>query len=495
MLAGNIEDIVEKIRDYLIEGGVNLLSSVEDWMRKPTPSLIKEVLIGLTLDINIETPQGRRKCRQILLDIQSIKEKTQDNVVYDSAVKLNVLQQHGASLQSQDYFHQFIDSLAVIDTSEQEYGKDFLTCVLEIPSGKEALSFIRRSFPYLAVLKSFTFLSVLGYPIVIPDRERQVFLHRLGLVERVGMRLKDYYRFTEICEDIQRTVKYPPGHLNLIFGYFSGAVKAPKEFVPLCSSTPLCDSCPLRNYCTYYGFVGARKEKDSGSTITMREWNPDDAPREKLWRNGAASLSESELLAIILRTGTSKRTVLDVARELLSEFGTLSRIEDASITEIGRVKGIGKVKAIQIKAALELGKRVKSKEALIPTGKPISCSSDVYHAYASEFLNIKKERFIELLLDVKNRVFKKVLISQGSLNASIVHPREVFKEAIRESAASVLFIHNHPSGDPKPSQDDIIITHRLSETGDVVGIKVLDHIIIGVDSFYSFADEGMLYGK
>jgi len=203
-------------------------------------------------------------------------------------------------------------------------------------------------------------------------------------------------------------------------------------------------------------------------------------------------MSDAHLLGILIGSGdrAARKNAVDLSRDLLSKFGTLENIDQASITEICQIKGIGTAKAAQIKAALEVGKRMVAKTS----GKKIKMkSSRVFFEHFSPFLkNLKKEIVKIVLLDPKLQFIKEITISEGSLNASIVHPREVMIPAIKESAASFALIHNHPSGDPTPSQQDFEITHRLSKTGKIIGINMVDHIIIGGNNFFSFADEGLL---
>jgi DNA repair protein RadC len=224
--------------------------------------------------------------------------------------------------------------------------------------------------------------------------------------------------------------------------------------------------------------------------ISIKNWPEDERPRERLLRHGPESMSEAQLLAIILRTGGSGRSALDIGVELLDRFKTLKKIEEAAPAEICGVKGLGKAKAAQLKAALELGRRMfrepLEKRPLFQTG------SDVFSYFHPRVGRLKKEVFHCAMLDVKNRLIKDTRISEGTLTASIVHPREAFRDAIKESAASVIFIHNHPSGDPAPSREDILITEKLESAGETVGIRMLDHIIIGDGSFISMLEKGYL---
>ena len=222
---------------------------------------------------------------------------------------------------------------------------------------------------------------------------------------------------------------------------------------------------------------------------SVKDWPEDERPRERLMAHGPSALSEAQLLAIIIRNGRAGHTAVDLGRNLLERFGSLAGIEQAAIKEICEVKGIGKAKAAEIKAAIELGRRYQ-KPSL--AGASFCSSHDVAAYYRPRMKDLKQETFRCALLDTKNKIIREEVVSIGSLSASIVHPRDSFKAAIRESAAAVVFIHNHPSGDVKPSQEDILLTKRLVQAGDVLGIQVLDHIIIGDGSHFSFKDNGMI---
>ncbi|MBI4843453.1 MAG: DNA repair protein RadC [Nitrospirae bacterium] len=226
---------------------------------------------------------------------------------------------------------------------------------------------------------------------------------------------------------------------------------------------------------------------------SIKSWPEDERPRERLLKFGADELSTAQLMAIILRTGGRKKSAIELARELLTEFGSVKEIEAASLAEFSKVKGIGSAKLAQLKAAFELGRRLMSSEAQEGSGKPsFKKSSDVFDYYRPKFYGLKKERFLCALLDTKNRIFKETVVSEGTLTSSLVHPREVFRSAIKEASASVLFVHNHPSGDTTPSRDDITITERLVETGKIVGIEVLDHIIIADGGYMSLFEKGYI---
>jgi len=238
--------------------------------------------------------------------------------------------------------------------------------------------------------------------------------------------------------------------------------------------------------------VNAPSEVPMASYQTIKDWPEEDRPREKLLAKGSHSLTETELLAIILRNGhaSSGESAIDQARLLLNRFGGLKGIDDASASEISAVKGIGPAKVAQLKACLEIGKRIGSQKW--ETGQPLQSAEDVYHHFRETLGREKREFFYVVLLNNKNRKMREVKVSEGSLTASLVHPREVYNPVIRESAAGVIFVHNHPSGDPAPSPEDIDITKRLKEVGDVMGVRVLDHVVIGHDRYFSFNERGML---
>ncbi|MBR1760444.1 MAG: DNA repair protein RadC [Schwartzia sp.] len=224
----------------------------------------------------------------------------------------------------------------------------------------------------------------------------------------------------------------------------------------------------------------------------VRDLPEEERPREKLIRRGAAALSDTELLAILLRTGTSSVSVLHLAEEVLAKYRDkgLVSIMNVSPQEIATVHGVGLAKAATIVAAVELGRRLSAKAA--QQLEKIEGPEDVAR-YASPILRFEqKEHFLVLLLDVRNRVLAMPTISVGSLTASVAHPREIFREAIRYSAANMILIHNHPSGDPTPSREDMQLTRQMMKAGEIMGIPVLDHVIIAGDGFLSLKEADCL---
>ncbi len=225
-------------------------------------------------------------------------------------------------------------------------------------------------------------------------------------------------------------------------------------------------------------------------SFTIHDLPASERPRERLQKFGVEALSAQEVLALILGRGVAGESVMVTVQRLLSQFGNLRGIAGASVEELSQIKGIGIAKASQIKAAFELANRL---EGYAEAGdKPlIKTPDDIVKLVRGRLKGKKKEYFLALLLDTRSKLIKVSEISVGSLDTSIVHPREVFKEAISASAASVIFVHNHPSGDTEASEDDVKLTKRLTEAGEIMGIDVLDHIIVTDKEYLSLKREGM----
>jgi len=222
----------------------------------------------------------------------------------------------------------------------------------------------------------------------------------------------------------------------------------------------------------------------------ITDWPEGERPREKLMQLGAEKLSDSELLAILLRTGSTTQTAVDLAKTIITRFGNLQKLSQLNYQELYKLRGIGPAKAVSLAAVFEIARRLAS----LPFSPKLKIQEPevVFKKYAPSLSHLKKEVFMILLLNSANYLLRDVKISVGSLNSSIVHPREVFQPAILESAASVILIHNHPSGETIPSQEDKNITFRLVEVGKLLDIPVLDHIIIGGENYFSFKEEGLI---
>ncbi|WP_079530413.1 RadC family protein [Halobacillus hunanensis] len=226
------------------------------------------------------------------------------------------------------------------------------------------------------------------------------------------------------------------------------------------------------------------------TSIMIKDIPREDRPRERLIELGAGQLSNQELLAILLGSGTKQESVTSLAQRLLIHFEGVILLKDATIEELTAIRGIGAAKAVLILSAIELGRRIQQMKPV--QRYMIRSPEDGADFVMEEMRELKQEHFIVLFLNTKNQVLHRQTIFIGSLNASIVHPREVFKEAVKRSAASIICAHNHPSGDPTPSQEDIQVTRRLQECGKMIGIELLDHLVIGDRKFISLKEKGYL---
>jgi DNA repair protein RadC len=222
---------------------------------------------------------------------------------------------------------------------------------------------------------------------------------------------------------------------------------------------------------------------------TIKQLPPELRPRERLLAAGPSALSDGELLGLLFGIGSREKTAVELAGEVISEAGGLHGLYDVSVHELTEVNGIGEAKACMILAAVELGRRIGQ---VRNPGRPVvSSPADVDRLLRGRIANLDRENFVVVLLNTKNEVIETPLVSVGTLSASLVHPREVFKPAIRASAASVILAHNHPSGKVEPSREDREVTRRLGEAAEVLEIEVLDHVIVG-DGFFSMKEHGML---
>lgn len=220
-------------------------------------------------------------------------------------------------------------------------------------------------------------------------------------------------------------------------------------------------------------------------SMRLKDITLDNRPRERLHKYGASALSDAELLALILKTGSREENVIDLSNRLISKYG-IDKLSSCSLRELQEIKGIGSAKASQILAIFEITKR---RDLSASSGRQIRSAEDVYTCSFPKIGLLNKEHFMALYLDSKNRIIKDEIVSIGILNSSLVHPREVFRSAIKECANSIVLVHNHPSGDPLPSEEDDIISKKLFDVGKLLSIEVLDHVIIGKGSYYSFKDK------
>lgn len=223
--------------------------------------------------------------------------------------------------------------------------------------------------------------------------------------------------------------------------------------------------------------------------LSIQHLPKEERPRERLMHHGAEALSTVELIAILLGSGTKAKPVLQLAQEILAQFGSLAQLAEATVEELQQIKGIGTTKAIQFKAALSLGLRL-SRQVILP-GTRLDQPTSVYHLLKDVIRDEKRELFIVILQDVKQCLICYEVVSVGTLSNSLVHPREVFYPAIRHKAASLILAHNHPSGDPEPSLQDYRVTELLIEAGQLIGIPINDHLIIGHQGYVSLRKKGV----
>ena len=223
---------------------------------------------------------------------------------------------------------------------------------------------------------------------------------------------------------------------------------------------------------------------------TLHDLPQEERPRERLQKIGVDNLSIQELLALIIERGKKGKNVLSIAQSLLAYFGNVAKIKEASIEELQKVKGIGFATACKLKAAFKLGEKALNKHKKY--GQKIETPEDVYNFFRNDLANKKKEHFILLSLTSLNRLINISNISIGTLNANLAHPREIFTSAIGDFAASIILVHNHPSGDPEPSKEDLEISQKLVEAGKILGIEIIDHVIVTKDKFLSMKQKGIL---
>lgn len=224
-------------------------------------------------------------------------------------------------------------------------------------------------------------------------------------------------------------------------------------------------------------------------SFTIHDLPKEERPRERLVKFGEQNLSAQELLQIILGRGVAGESVAVTAQKLLSRFGNLEKLSEASIGELSSVKGIGLAKAAQIKAACEIGRRISTQTSPYKS-KELTNPEKVFKLMKGKLRNYHKEHFYMISLNTRNATISEVSI--GTLDTSLVHPREIFSEAIKNKAASVIFVHNHPSGDPSPSEEDLSITRKLVKAGEILGIAVADHIIITQNNYFSLKAKGLI---
>lgn len=465
-----IIDWAEKIRSHYLETYPQVAGQLEDlrarnYVNQPN-RYFAERLVALTLDKSLDTAAGQRAVHSWL-----------------DGSAAGVAEAGGATAASQK------PALAEGIAFLQNGNDDASTFAAELESAANlnaALKIVRTKLPSLSPLAAARFLYECGYPAAVPSLEARRFYYRIGMLPDQAAPAADF--FTAAMRVSQATGT-SLSEVNLWAETFTGRNRIDEDST-ICGAKPKCERCCIRAHCTFARYYKPAQR----ASLPIKEWQKDDRPRERLL--DGQKLSDAELIAIILRTGTESHSAVDLARSLLEAFGgSLHRLEAAPISAIREknVKGIGPAKFAEIKAALELGRRASmpendEREEL----KQITSSADVFDMYRAHFKTKSQEHFLLLTLNTKNRITREVAVSTGTLNSSIVHPRDIFRSALAESAAAVVFVHNHPSGDPAPSSEDRALTRRLVEVGKLLGIRVLDHVIIGARRHFSFADQGEL---
>lgn len=480
-------DTWETLRETVMERDPSLGAELEaagkrDWTAIQ-PRDRAAIALATMLDLDPHTPATRRHVRAMLKDFErdSLIPPPPSEAVYTREEPLPAYQDMKVDQRRE-----------MAPVLEWILSGDFERQLAAASGPIAAVALMESQAKPLKGHRSARFLRDIGYPVAVPDKSRRRWMHRFGIIGELKESRKNRDEALRQLLEISNRTGAALAELDLVLGAFTGAQGSAKSPSAICVQKPQCLSCPLLKLCQYAKFVRqhGRLEEAAEKRNLATAFLPEDRPREKLSIHGAQSLTNAELLAILLRTGSGREHAVELANRILREAGSLERLSHASIAEMTRIPGLGPVKAITIKAALELARRVaQTPGEAMPA---VSGARAVFDYLRGYMLDKRKEVFICLLLNTKNRIMRRVVVSEGTLNQSLVHPREAFQEALKDSAAAVIFAHNHPSGDPKPSRDDTAITQRLVKAGDIVGVKVLDHVIVGRETYYSFADEGEL---
>ncbi len=514
-----VESVRERLREEVADLDARLARLAVVDYRTGTPVQLQECLAQVTYGLDCRIPRHAREIqRRIALAetsspaVGAVQQERAPSWVIQENVPLDMV-----DLEQDARFSQGLRYLSLpADCSgdggaEEEAGAEVqagpvVVSTMHAPptrlgqelsrctSIRQAVGIARKRLPSLKGMATYDFLVAIGYPVAIPASDAIRFCRFVGLIAVEDKNPAETYM--TIAQRAARLTGTPVSHIGYLLSLYSGAVSV-EGFKAVCGKKPRCGDCSLSGRCSNYAkaiatAAEAGKRPERGKPIN--EWAVDERPRERLL--AGERLSNSELLAIILRTGSGRLSAVELARELINNFQTLHDLEKASpqdIVQKMKGKGIGEAKAADICAAIELGRRVAQPAADTRLGlRQIGSSRDVFELCRPRYKAAAQEEFLLLVLNTKNRVQKEVPVSLGTLNSSIVHPRDVFRHALREAAAAVIFVHNHPSGDPSPSDEDILLTARLVDAGKLLGIQVLDHVIIGSHEWYSFADHGRL---
>jgi DNA repair protein RadC len=492
-------DAFEKIRAYLLEQDPSLAGDAlarpadpSPWSRLSGPEY-QETLLSVLLGMDRRTAAGRRALRTHLQTLRARADKDDSWQVSDGdrrSERRELFRPDRHERWLRDNEAAVIRALNGLAPESDGGPPPLIAAISRSPTLRDVASQLRKQTRLLGGLRAYEFLSQIGYSIVIPDPARQRLFHRLGWLQKAtppGTFAQDFF---ELCDRLVHLTTEPHAVVNAAAGLFAGsrdARVAAAQSPAVCTPRPRCGQCVLNGQCAYYRYRG---EPQPSTSRPIKRMAFAEQPRTRFESLGPANLSEVELLALIMRTGSQGKSALDLAREILERFGSLEALAQAGLGELCKIKGVGRAKAIEIKAALELGRRILGGPVAI--GEAIRRSADIFAVYRPLLAHEQQENFYLVILNARNRVQSHFLISRGSLTGSQVHPREVMKVAIREAAASIIFVHNHPSGEPEPSADDREITDQLTRAAQLFGIRVLDHVIIGRDNYFSFADHNLL---
>lgn len=480
-------EVWDQLRTHVLNRSQRAASAVQELAQRDWAALSPRdravILIASALERDPSLPTARRAARRILA---TLEDESTDAVAEENPFLVREEEQPWEALPEKRRVLLRGDVRRVMEDS-------FWAALKSAAGPTAAMRLVEKQLPSLSGNRAPRFLRAIGYPAVHPDKARRRWLHRFGMLEKDGetaaVRSAAIAAFGEFTE----AAGAPLGELDIVLGVFTGAETSDDPDAAFCLPAPRCEACPISRHCQYSRMLekfDVRPPQQSEGRRLSDAFLPEDLPREKLQRLGPDALTDAELLAILLRTGSGKDHAVELANKVLKRAGSLDRLSRYSIAELTTLPGIGTVKAVTMKAALEIARRVAANP--ITADEQVTSARRVFEQFRGYFLDRQKEYFLCLLLNTKNRIIRQVTISEGTLNQSLVHPREAFQEAIRDSAHAVIFLHNHPSGDPSPSREDRHITRRLVQAGEIVGVRVLDHIIIGKTSFYSFADEGQM---
>lgn len=485
-----LADAASALADAVLQLAPGLSRLLEERRRHPwheVPATERRVhLLAAHLQVDPDSPAVRRRVRILSRELESEAAESDDRIRDDMA-DYNPAWDEPAAMEIPDRHRAKV--AAWLRTVES----DVLLSELRRVAGVHAAHrLLRKELPGVGENTALRYLRSLGYPAATLEAPKLRFLRRFGLLDAPEKSTAERDLGLRALSTMAESGALPLDELDLLLNVFTGMERRHGRAAAWCDVKPKCPTCPLRGHCPTYRYAGHLVAESSESAMpTLQEMlRPEDRPREKLKHGGAESLSDAELLAILLRTGGDGENALTLAARILRERESLSRIAAASVSELAAMKGVGEVKAITIKAALELSRRLRETDFRL--SGPLNTADDVFRLLHPRFIGKKKEQFLALLLDTKHHLIRIVTVSEGTLNESLVHPREAFNDAIRDHASAVIFAHNHPSGDPEPSRADLLITDRLQQAGDIVGVRVLDHVIIGKDCYYSMRERDLM---